>query len=386
MHVLSPEEHAIWLTRQMRQWLRQSQEVYEREQQLVETNRELRALSPEEIDRPQNRQRIEAQAAKEQSNAQRLDSLTRSGEELIRQAVRNEQFNVATLESWADMLQGLKDIARNRMPSVADLLTEAVEAPGQSPTAPSDKESRPPGDPSPQVGVSRDSRSTHSSGKSDKVPAIVDIESGFNELDDTQADNRPAPASGRRPLEAAGDGRPGRRSQTGRFLRDVAGPGTGRPGGDAQEDLLEEFSRIADELKKILGNLEGSTFVKRLKAASRKQLEVAGELNKLLAGTFGFSEFGLHEPDQPTAEIAKREVAHGDEVYVIEQDLEAYFNRVQEGKFKTVLNEMKDSQVVSNLHRVAAAMRDDLHGQSLAQSEFWADTLDRWAEQLVGPG
>ena len=35
-------------------------------------------------------------------------------------------------------------------------------------------------------------------------------------------------------------------------------------------DLLAEFAKVADELKKILGDLEGSTFVKRLKAAARR--------------------------------------------------------------------------------------------------------------------
>jgi hypothetical protein len=32
-----------------------------------------------------------------------------------------------------------------------------------------------------------------------------------------------------------------------------------------QQDLLAEFEKIADELNRILANLEGSTLVKRLK-------------------------------------------------------------------------------------------------------------------------
>jgi hypothetical protein len=47
---------------------------------------------------------------------------------------------------------------------------------------------------------------------------------------------------------------------------------------------------------------------------------------------------------------------------------------------------MHDSHVVHELRDLAAAVRIALNGQSIAHAEFWADTLDRWAEQLVGPG
>jgi hypothetical protein len=59
---------------------------------------------------------------------------------------------------------------------------------------------------------------------------------------------------------------------------------------------------------------------------------------------------------------------------------------VQEGKYRTVLSEMQDEGVVKGLRDVADMMQDNLGGQSIAHAEFWADTLDRWAEQLVGPG
>ena len=143
-HVLSPEEHAIWLTNQLRKWFHQANEVYEREQQLYQANKALRALSPDELDHPETRRRIEEQASAEQSNARRLSTLTRSGDELMMQATHNDQFNVATLEKWAEMLQALHDIAENRMPSVADLLTEAANAPGAKPAAQPQDRSQPP--------------------------------------------------------------------------------------------------------------------------------------------------------------------------------------------------------------------------------------------------
>ncbi len=386
-HVLSPEEHAIWLTNQLRKWFRQANEVYEREQQLYQANKALRALSPDELDRPETRRRVEEQASAEQSNARRLSTLTRSGDELMIQATHNDQFNVATLENWAQMLQALHDIAEKRMPSVADLLTEAANAPGAKAAAPPQDRVTAAKTP-PQVGIRRDSRSgppdKSQPAESAPVPVISDVESGFNELQESKK-------------TPAGSGQP----SLGLPTTDVVGggPTEDEKAGSCpaeeklaeavthQEDLLAEFARIAEELKKILGDLEGSTFVKRLKAASRRQLDVAGILNETLAADFGLSAYRMDEAQRELlAGIAQRELAHGDEVYVIQDDLEAYYNRVREGKFRTVLNEMKAAQVVSNLHGIAKGVQENLNGQSLAEAEFWADALDRWAEQLVGPG
>ena len=127
--VLTPEQHAIWITEQLSRWHRQAIEVRDREIQLHETNKQLRALAAADLDKPENRRRIENQASAERQNGRRLSGLVVSGEVLVRQAMRNPEFGVGHLEKWAEMLQILKDISGNRMPSVADLLKQAAQAP-----------------------------------------------------------------------------------------------------------------------------------------------------------------------------------------------------------------------------------------------------------------
>ena len=68
------------------------------------------------------------QAAAENANAARLDSLNDSGRKLVEQATKNDEFDAKRLESWATMLKSLKDIAANRMPSVSDLLKQTANA------------------------------------------------------------------------------------------------------------------------------------------------------------------------------------------------------------------------------------------------------------------
>ena len=47
---------------------------------------------------------------------------------------------------------------------------------------------------------------------------------------------------------------------------------------------------------------------------------------------------------------------------------------------------MRETRVVNELADLADTVRINLNGQSIAQAEFWADSMDRRAEQLVGPG
>ena len=437
LYVLNADDHAMWLTDQFRRWYRQAQEVHGKERQLYETNLELRKHSAEELDRPDVRKQIEAQASAERANSRRLGALTDTGSQLIRQAMRNDQFNVATLETWSEMQKALEDIAQNRMPSVADLLKEAADAPGSGQPAdgqtgegkPSDGQGKPQsgkpgengngkptdknsdsqsksqsgqqGDPSdkpsaPSVGENRNQQSGGGDSKpqpktpkgAQPVPKINDVETGFNKIEEPEKkddDQKPPPAGASRltlPTTTLIGG-PQQKSDsqscpTEEKLDEAIA---------AQEDLLAEFQKVSDELAKILGNLEGSTFVKRLKAASRRQLEIAGDLNRSVSNSFGVSQSKAAAADVERAgEIADREIAQSDSVYLIEQDLEAYFNRVHQAKFQKVLDEMRDLRTVTELKQIGETAKKNLSGTSIAEAEFWADTLDRWGEQLVGPG
>ena len=137
-YVLNAEQHAIWVTEMLSKWHRQSLEVRDKEMALHEANKSLREMSPSELDQPENRKRIEGQAAAERANGRRLSNLTLNGEDLVKQAMRNPEIGVGHLEKWAEMLNILKDISGNRMPSVADLLKQAAQAPKTASTTSSE--------------------------------------------------------------------------------------------------------------------------------------------------------------------------------------------------------------------------------------------------------
>ena len=415
LHVLNKTDHALWLTEQFGKWLEAARESYEREQLLHATNKELRALTPAELDRPENRRKITQQTSAENANATRLGMLNQSGRSLVEQATRNDEFDAKRLESWATMLKSLQDIAARRMPSVADLLKQSSNAqggkPGQSTAAnpPSSSSQQPskagkPGEgkagqskPSaPQIANGPDlppaslgGKASPEEQKKDNMPSIADKEGSMSKTDPQRTDPnaKPSPpkpsamklpttqmaaAPGAKKKDDKAEDKPQEQpaSQAQKKMQDAI---------DEQKLLLAEFARVSDELGAILASLEASTFVKRLKAASRQQLVAAKDLNTKTLSAFGLE----HKPVKDAAAIAENEKTQSETVRVIQSDLEAYFARKPDMHFKNIIGQMKETQVVKMLTYLGEQAAVNLSGNSMAGAEFWADTLDRWAEEMV---
>ena len=411
VHILTPEEHAIWITNQLRRWASLADDVYEEEMRLHDANRELRRMDPAELNKKKNRQRIEQQASAERANGQRLGAVTDHGAALIKQALRNKEMMVGHLETWADSLEALKKIAENRMPNVADMLSSAAKAPskGGQPVKGSPGAGKPgdgkPSDGKPSDGKPSDSKpgdkvgnnkSDFSGGgkspeededgnKAPGVPSIQDVESGFNKKEEGGDEEPPPPSKGG-----------GKFGLPTTVLNGGPKPEGGGPPPPAQEqvdqaveeqaDLLAEFAKVREDLQKIMDDLENSTFVKRLKAASRRQMEVAEDLNRTLFKGFGMPVSTLDERQKEQGgKIAEREEAQSKSVWMIQSDMEAYYDRRKQEKFLKILEEMEEVRVTTKLTAVGERVRQNLSGESIARAEYWCDTLDRWAEQLVEP-
>ncbi len=444
LHVLAPAEHFKWLIGQMQRWAGAAKDVHDRELQLHQTNTELRELTPEELDDPAQRKTLQNQASAERANAARLDSLIESGVELFQEATKNDEFDANQLESWAEMLKQLEEIAGQKMPSVADLLAQASEAPGQASDTPG-QSSSPPSENSGQQSKSppTDSQS-NSAGKSEGKPSDSEDElekygvdspdsdesseeededlDDPNESGDSASANRSKPPQGGKPGSSPKNPTPGvsdvesgfnkaDKPSDGQPLQIVGGMGipsttlmgSGRDDQDEDEDqnastpqaselvleayeeqqeLLDAFAKLSDEMKRLLVGFENSTFVKRLKASSRKQIDIAADLNNL--DSFGLADRGTDNRAQ-RKRLADLESAESKKVTTIIQDMSAYADRRPSANYLRVLSEMEDASVANQMRDLVRSINRNFVGLSTIEAEYWGDTLDRWAEQLVDP-
>ncbi len=469
LHVLSKDDHAIWMTEQFGKWLQASRETYEHEQRLHETNQELRQLKPEDLDRPENRRKIAQQAAAETANGDRLDRLNDAGRKLIEQAARNDAFDAKRLETWAGMLKSLKEIAGKRMPSVADLLKQSSNAAakpaggsqqqGQQQASaskpggqqPQQQNQQPPQPGNPQQPAQQQAQQgeqkpspgqqqmaqqpTQNSGEKSKpgeaqkgaqqpsqptapkiaqgdqqsgpgkqrpqdpnakakpaAPSISDKEVSY--FKPPPPDNTPGspkkPSTGKLGLPTTTLGSPPGKPKDGQAKPPEVAQAT-TPTEEKmdkalaeQKELLDAFAKATDQLRELLAGLEASTFVKRLKLASKKQMGIASDLNTGTLGAFGLDKRKVAETEaKKSVEIATKEVEQSNIIRLIQSDLEAYFQRKQDMRFKNIVEQMKKTEVVAAVLRIGDEVKTNWSGRGIASSEYWADTLDRWAEEMV---
>ncbi len=438
LYVMDASEHALWVNDQLRKWKQQAGEVRDREMQLLAINEELRDLDPEQIDLPQIRSQIESQASAESANGRRLSQLVDSGGELVRQAMRNPEFEATTLEQLAENLETLKDIAESRMPSVANLLKQAARAPTAdagdgkpSDGKPSDgkpSDGKPsdgkPSDGKPSDGKPSDGKPSDgkpSDGKpsdgqpSEPPPIVGEQRAGESQANDPKPGGEPAPPvpqvvdkessqqPAAEPAQGNGqppksDGSPPSASRLG-LPTTIAGQSTPPPESEApqsaakaiegaleaQRQLLEEFAKVADALGAVMSRLEGSTFVKRLKLASREQGRIGGRIAGLVDDAFGRPEPARKPSIQEgIRDIGKINDLETERLSAVMDDMQGYFDRRLLPAFQTVLEEMKELDVLGSIRQLTGDM-DKEAGMSIAQTEFWSDTLDRWADDLVPP-
>ena len=247
-------------------------------------------MSAAELDRPENRRKIAQQASAENANATRLGALNQSGRSLVEQATRNDEFDANRLESWATMLKSLQDIAKKRMPSVAEVLKESsgakagAKSDGQPPSegqrAKGEGESKAPSKPSaPQIANGADSPKGAQGGKASteeqkkaNMPSIADKEGSMSKAEQEPADPNakptpPKPSTMKLPTTQMAAA-PSKKKDGEKEAKPAETPAQQKMDEaiDEQKLLLAEFAKVSDELAAVLASLEASTFVKRLKA------------------------------------------------------------------------------------------------------------------------
>ena len=357
---MSAAEHAEWLTQQMRRWKGKLDSVYDEELRLLDENQEIRDSMQAEPADSDVAERLKRQATAEINNAAKLQATAEEGKELLQQALRNEEIRAQQIEQWAEALNRLNKLAEGDMPAVAEQLESAASAGEGRPDAGS-------------VGHGAESKRESSMEKSDsQQPSQSQSEGGEGAslpearlgpgLDNAQPNPNPANDKNTptEKMDAA--------------VRD-------------QTKVIEEFRKAREAFGDLLSQLENSTFIKRLKAASDVEKQLAGKLNSIIGQSFGRKATELDDTlKQDAANLTQPLQQMAENVERILRDLEGYQRDYPDATREEVIKDMQERDTIVKLQEMPLRLSRNLRGDSLHRTEFWADTFDRWAEELAGPG
>lgn len=358
IQMMSPEEHSQWLSQQLRRWRGRADAIYDEELRLLEDNRELRSLGSMGKAHEATSDRIRKQSSDERANAQKLGAAVEEGRRLLEQALRNEEIRSQQIESWARALERLNQIADTQMPAVADQLQQAADvAQGNEGAA--------------------------------KPPALQDQQASPVKPKPSEESSDATPSGGRLTIPDTVLGSDGREQKPSESKKDNAAEKQNKPLEKAvrdQTELIEEFRKARDQFDELMSDFENSTFIKRFKAASRMEREIASKVNSMIGRSFGKKPSNLELSEKEATDSLRGQLATASEfVRSLQSDLAAYQNDVPSNNREAVLKEMAERNALVKLSEMPERMDRNLRGDVLHRSEFWADTLDRWAEELAGP-
>lgn len=395
LHVLSANDHAIWISNQLERWQQSALDLRDQELQLFQRNQTLYSVPSEKRDADWA-ERVFRQAREETINARQLRQVATEGKRLLQMAARNQRVDVQELETLATSVNALSNMASQQMPEVSKLLKQAADLADASLAAEMAAGDKPAAD----AGATQAARQPGNKGQGNKdedspFQAAADTESTQGDLKSGQG----SAAGETKAAAASDDGSDPRLGLLSTNVIDTSGrkvKPTAKSKAEAQQqvdealaaaierhtELVAQFDEVADQLKNLLGNLEDSTLVKRLKSVSRMQNRVSVQLSHQMERRFAQPSVGQDADVEPlvqqVAEATRR-------VGLVMDDLDAFCQRRDVPHFAHVLAEMKASLVTQKLSQLEKDVMDR-PGLAFSAAEYWADTLDRWADDLVLPG
>ncbi len=127
LFILTRDEHAQMLKNQFDRIVGEMEDATRREQNANEENQRLERLSPEDLQKEENRKRLEAQQKAEQENTQRVGDLEKRMEELLKNAARNGEIDKDIMKKMSETMKSLGELSQQDMPKVETKLGESQQ-------------------------------------------------------------------------------------------------------------------------------------------------------------------------------------------------------------------------------------------------------------------
>lgn len=127
LYVLTRDEHAQMLKNKFDRNITEFEDLARREMELFDENQRLERLSGEELQKPENAKRLEAQEQAEAETQRRMEELTERMESLMKDAARNGDIEKETLKKMAESLKSMQELTETDIPKVQEKLGESQE-------------------------------------------------------------------------------------------------------------------------------------------------------------------------------------------------------------------------------------------------------------------
>lgn len=127
LFILTRDEHAQMLKDRFDRVIGELEDAARNEQNNLDENNRLERLSDEDLQKPENRDRLEKQRAAEDENVEKMEKLSEEMEKLFQDALRNGEIEKETMKKLSNTEQKLRELAKEDLPEVEEQLQKAQD-------------------------------------------------------------------------------------------------------------------------------------------------------------------------------------------------------------------------------------------------------------------
>ena len=132
IYILSKEEHAKLIQERFEALTAKLEGVAMQEDENMQKNIMTTQMSPEDLNSEKGAEAIEEALDAEEANARRLKQLADEGMDLIKEALKNDEFEEEQLKEWTEMMDNMEELADEEMQDVQKSLAQAGGQPSSS--------------------------------------------------------------------------------------------------------------------------------------------------------------------------------------------------------------------------------------------------------------
>lgn len=128
IYILSKEEHAKLIQERFEALTAKMEGIAMQEDENMQKNIMISEMSPDELNSEKGKEAIEESLEAEKANARRMKQMIDEGLELVKEALKNDEFNEEQLKEWTEMLEELEELAEEEMQDVQKDLAQAGQS------------------------------------------------------------------------------------------------------------------------------------------------------------------------------------------------------------------------------------------------------------------
>lgn len=152
---------------------------------------------------------------------------------------------------------------------------------------------------------------------------------------------------------------------------------------EKEEDSLQSLEQMQKKVNKGLDDLQALTLAQRLRKVGSQELDISGQLQKIVTDTVGLTPEQLSPRFQKAnAFLSEQQTDTTKETEVLQAEISRFFERTKKENYGKVNKELLQAKAVEKMDSVKGLIHQNIALEAMQQLATWSEQFAAWADIL----